>query len=90
MEMMGESASSGMDMMRPQMMQQMMRDMMGSMGGQPQNPMQMAGSPQNLTLEDKQGVVTVSATLLTPDRPRTDGTLAVEVKLDTHAVDLDQ
>lgn len=77
MEMMGESASSGMGTM-------------GSMGGQPQSPVQMAGSPQNLTQEDKQGAVTVSATLLTPDRPRADGTLAVRVKLDTHAVGLDQ
>src|SRR4029453_1720731 len=40
--------------------------------------------------EDTQGAVTVSATLLTPDKPRTDGTLAVQVKVDTHAVDLDQ
>ena len=50
----------------------------------------MAGSPQNLTQEDKQGAVTVTATLLTPDKPRTDGKLAVQVKFDTHAVDLDQ
>jgi hypothetical protein len=91
MEMMGESASGGMGMMGPQMMQQMMRGMMGSsMGGQPQSPMQTAGSPQNLTQEDTQGAVTVTATLLTPDKPRTDGKLAVQVKLDTHAVDLDQ
>jgi hypothetical protein len=34
--------------------------------------------------------VTVSATLLTPDKPRPDGTVAVQVKLDTHTVDLDQ
>ncbi len=102
MEMMGEGGSGGMGMMSqsgmgsmetmgPQMMQQMMRGMMSrGMGGQPQSPMQMAGSPQNLTQEDKQGAVTVSATLLTPDKPRTDGKLAVQVKLDTHAVDLDQ
>ena len=94
MEMMGEGASDGMGgmgMMGPQMMQQMMRGMMGgSMGGRQQSSMQMAGSPQNLIQEDKQGVVTVTATLLTPDKPRTDGKLAVQVKLDTHAVDLDQ
>jgi Spy/CpxP family protein refolding chaperone len=90
MEMMGESASGGMGMMGPQMMQQMMGGMMGGgIGGQPQSPMQMAGSPQNLTQEDRQGAVTVTVTLLTPDKPRTDGTLAVQVKLDTHAVDLD-
>jgi hypothetical protein len=34
--------------------------------------------------------VTVTVTLLTPNKPRTDGKLAVRVKLDTHAVDLDQ
>jgi Spy/CpxP family protein refolding chaperone len=94
MEMMGEGRSGGMGgmgMMRPQMMQQMRRGMMsGSMGGQPQSPMQTAGSPQNLTQEDKQGAVTVTATLLTPDKPRADGKLGVQVKLDTHAVDLDQ
>jgi Spy/CpxP family protein refolding chaperone len=78
MEMMGEGGSSGMGMMG------------GSMGGQSQSPMQAAGTPQNLTQEDKQGAVTVTATLLTPDKPRTDGKLAVQVKLDTHAVDLDQ
>jgi hypothetical protein len=73
------------------MMQQMMRGMTGGgMGGQPQSPMQMAGSPQNLTQEDTQGAVTVSVTLLSPDKPRADGKLAVQVKLDTHAVDLDQ
>jgi hypothetical protein len=46
--------------------------------------------PQNLTQQDTQGAVTVSATLLTPDKPRAEGKLAVQVKLDTHAVDLDQ
>jgi hypothetical protein len=50
----------------------------------------MAGSPHNLTREDTQGAVTVTATLLTPDKPRTDGKLAVQLKLETHAVDLDQ
>jgi Spy/CpxP family protein refolding chaperone len=75
----------------PQMMQQRMRGMTGGdMEGQPQSPMPLAGSPQQLTQEDTQGAVTVSATLLTPDKPRTDGKLAVQVKLDTHAVDLDQ
>jgi Spy/CpxP family protein refolding chaperone len=78
MGMMGEGGSSGMGMMG------------GSMGGQSRSPRQAAGSPQNLTQEDKQGAVTVTATLLTPDKPRTDGKLAVQVKLDTHAVDLDQ
>jgi Spy/CpxP family protein refolding chaperone len=78
MEMMAAGGSGGKGMMG------------GGMGGQPQSPMQMAGSPQNLTQEDKQGAVTVTATLLTPDKPRTDGKLAVQVKLDTHTVDLDQ
>jgi Spy/CpxP family protein refolding chaperone len=103
-EMMGEGGTGGMEMMEPgmmgmmgqggmspQMMQQMMRGMMGgAMGGQPQSPMQMAGNSQNLTQEDTQGTVTVSATLLTLDKPRPDGKLGVQVKLDTHAVDLDQ
>ena len=91
MGMMGQSGMGSMEMMGPQMMQQMMRGMMGGgMGGQPQSPMLTAASPQHLTQEDKQGTVTVTATLLTPDKPRTDGKLAVQVKLDTHAVDLDQ
>jgi hypothetical protein len=89
--MMGMKGQGGMGMMGPQMMEHMRRGRMGgSMKGQPQSPMQMAGSPQALTQEDKQGAVTVSATLLTPDKPRTDGKLAVQVKLDTHAIDLDQ
>jgi hypothetical protein len=51
----------GMGMMGPQMMQQMMRGMIGSsMRGQPQSPMQTAGSPQDLTQEDKQGAVTLT------------------------------
>jgi Spy/CpxP family protein refolding chaperone len=87
MEMMGEGGSGGMGMMGPQMMRGMMG---GGMGGQPQSPMQMAGSPQNLIQEDTQGAVTVTVTLLTPDKPRTDGKVAVQVKLDTHAVALDQ
>jgi Spy/CpxP family protein refolding chaperone len=92
MERMGEGGQGGMGIMGPQMMQQMMPGMMGQggMGGQSQSPMQTAASPQHLTQEDKQGGVTVSATLLTPNKPRTDGVLAVQVKLDTHAVDLDQ
>jgi Spy/CpxP family protein refolding chaperone len=80
-------------MMSPGMMGMM--EMMGEggssgMGGQPQSPTQMAGSPQNLTQEDTQGAVTVNATLLTPDKPRADGKLAVQVKLETHTVNLDQ
>jgi Spy/CpxP family protein refolding chaperone len=94
MEMMGEGGAGGMGgmgMMGPQMMPQMMRGMMGGgMGGQPQSPQQMAGSPQKLTQEDTQGAVTVSVTLLTPDKPRVDGKLAVQVKLETHTVNLDQ
>jgi hypothetical protein len=50
----------------------------------------MAGMPPNLTQQDTQGAVTVSVTLLTSNMPRADGKLAVQVKLDTHAVDLDQ
>jgi Spy/CpxP family protein refolding chaperone len=94
MEMMGEGGSGGMGgmgMMGPQMMQQMMRSMMGGgMGGQPQSGPQTAGMPQNLTQQDTQGPVTVGVTLLTPNTPRADGKLAVQVKLETHAVDLDQ
>lgn len=63
--------------------------MMGAgRGGQPQPPSQISKSP--LTQEDTQGAVTVSVTLLTADKPRADGRLAIQVKLDTHAVDLDQ
>jgi hypothetical protein len=87
MGMMGQGGMGGMGMKGPQMMQQMTG---AGMGGQPQSPMQMAGSPQNLTQEDRQGAVTVTATLLTADKPRLDGKLAVQVKLETHAVDLDQ
>jgi Spy/CpxP family protein refolding chaperone len=91
MEMMGQGGSCGMEMMGPHIMQQMMRGMMGGgMGGQPHSSMQRAGSPQNLTQEDTQGAVTVNATLLTPDKPRADGKLAVQVKLETHTVNLDQ
>jgi Spy/CpxP family protein refolding chaperone len=91
MEMMGEGGTGGMGMMGPQMMPQPMRGMIGGgMGGQPQSPQQMAGSPQKLTQEDTQGPVTVSVTLLTPDKPRADGKLAVQVKLETHTVNLDQ
>jgi Spy/CpxP family protein refolding chaperone len=67
---------------------------MGMMGGgmerQPQSRTQMPGAPRNVTQKDTQGAVTVEVTLLTPDQPRADGKLAVQVKLDTHAVDLDQ
>ncbi len=62
----------------------------GGMEGRPQNPAPMASMPQSVTQQDAQGPVTVEVTLLTPDKPRADGTLAVRVKLDTHAVDLDQ
>jgi Spy/CpxP family protein refolding chaperone len=86
MEMMGEGSAGGMSMRGHGMM-----GMMGAgMGEQPQSAGQTAGMPQNLTQQDTQGAVTVSATLLTPNRPREDGKLAVQVKLDTHAVDLDQ
>jgi hypothetical protein len=60
----------------------------GGTEGQAQIAQRAARTPQPLTQEDTQGGVTVSATLLTPDKPRPDGTLAVQVKLDTHAVDL--
>ncbi|HXH13335.1 MAG TPA: periplasmic heavy metal sensor [Alphaproteobacteria bacterium] len=91
MGVMGQGGQGGMGMMGPQMMQQMMRGMMGGgMGGQPQSGQQTAAMPQNLTQQDAQGTVTVEVTLLTPDKPRADGKLAVQVKLDTHAVDLDQ
>ncbi|HEX9867699.1 MAG TPA: Spy/CpxP family protein refolding chaperone [Candidatus Tectomicrobia bacterium] len=82
----GSGAMGGTGMMRPQMRRGMMG---GGMAGQSQHSMPMAGSPQNLTQEDTQGAVTVSATLLTPDKPRADGKLAVQVKLETHTVDLD-
>jgi hypothetical protein len=60
-------------------------------GEQPQAPgPQTAEQPQNLTQQDTQGAVTVTATLLTPDTPRADGRLAVQIKLETHSVDLDQ
>jgi Spy/CpxP family protein refolding chaperone len=86
MEMMGESRAGGMSMRGSGMM-----GMMGAgMGEQPQSTAQTASMPQTLTQQDTQGAVTVSATLLTPDKPRADGKLAVQVKLDTHAVDLDQ
>jgi len=84
--MMGESGMGRMDMMGPQMMSGMSG---GGTAGQAQSAQRAAGTPQPLTQEDAQGGVTVSATLLTPDKPRPDGTLAVQVKLDTHAVDLD-
>jgi Spy/CpxP family protein refolding chaperone len=89
MEMSGEGGSSamgGMGMMR----QQMRRGRMGErMAGQSQPPMQMTGGPENLTQKDTQGAITVTATLLTPNKARADGKLAVQVKLETHTVDLD-
>lgn len=89
--MMGQGGQGSMGMMGPQLMQQMRRSMMGGgMGGQPQSDQQTAAMPQNLTQQDAQGPVTVEVTLLTPDKPRADGKLAVRVKLDTHAVALDQ
>jgi Spy/CpxP family protein refolding chaperone len=91
MGMMGQGGTESTGMMGPQMGPQMRHGMMGgAMGGQPQSSMPMAGSPQQLTQEDRQGGVTVSATLLTPEKPRADGKLAVQVKLETHSVDLDQ
>ena len=81
MEMMGKGGAGGMGGMGM---------MGGGIGGQPQSPQQMAGSPQKLTQEDTQGAVMVSVTLLTPDKPRVDGKLAVQVKLETHTVNLDQ
>jgi hypothetical protein len=51
--------------------------------------MPMAGAPRNLTQKDAQGAVTVEVTVLTPDQPCADGKLAVQIKLDTHAVNLD-
>jgi Spy/CpxP family protein refolding chaperone len=84
--MMGEGGMSRMEMMGPQMRSGMAG---GGTGGHVQSAQGAAGTPQPLTQEDTQGGVTVSATLLTPDKPRPDGTLAVQVKLDTHAVDLD-
>jgi Spy/CpxP family protein refolding chaperone len=84
--MMGGGGMGRMEMMGPHMRSGMSG---GGTGGQPQSAQGAAGTPQPLTQEDTQGGVTVSATLLTPDKPRPDGTLAVQVKLDTHTVDLD-
>ena len=83
--MMGEGGMGRMEMMGPQMRSGMAGE---GTGGTPQSAQGAAGT-QPLTQEDTQGGVTVSATLLTPDKPRPDGTLAIQVKLDTHAVDLD-
>ncbi|HXH12188.1 MAG TPA: hypothetical protein VNP04_20785 [Alphaproteobacteria bacterium] len=85
--MMGQRGMGGMGMMGPQMMWGMMG---GGMEPQPQSPMQMVDAPRNVTQKDTRGAVTVEVTLLTADQPRADGKLAVRVKLDTHAVDLDQ
>lgn len=79
-------------MMGPGMGHEMMGGMTG--GGMRESPQatspQTAERSQNLTQQDTQGAVTVIATLLTPAKPRPDGKLAVGIKLDTHAVDLDQ
>ena len=83
--MMGEGGMGRMEMMGPQMRSGMAG---GGTEGHVQSTQGGAGT-QPLTQEDTQGGVTVSATLLTPDKPRPDGTLAVQVTLDTHAVDLD-
>ena len=83
--MMGEGGMGRMEMMGPQRRSGMSGE---GAGGTPQS-VQGATGTQPLTQEDTQGGVTVSATLLTPDKPRPDGTLAVQVKLDTHAADLD-
>ena len=85
--MMGEGGMGRMEMMGPQMRSGMTG---GGMGGHAQSAQGGVGTPQPPTQEDTQGGVTVSATLLTPDKPRPDGTVAVQVKLDTHTVDLDQ
>jgi Spy/CpxP family protein refolding chaperone len=84
--MMGEGGMGRMEMMGPQMRSGMSG---GGTEGHVQSAQGASGTRQLLTREDTQGGVTVSATLLTPDKPRPDGTLAVQVKLDTHAVDLD-
>jgi Spy/CpxP family protein refolding chaperone len=84
--MMGEGGMGRMERMGPQMRSGMTG---GGMGGQAQSAQEGAGTPQPLTQENAQGGVTVSATLLTPDKPRPDGKIAVQVQLDTHAVDLD-
>ena len=78
-----EPPKGGAGMMAPQMMGE-------GMGGRPPTAPERAGKPQDLTQQETQGAVTVSATLLTPDKPREDGKLAVQVTLDTHSVDLDQ
>jgi Spy/CpxP family protein refolding chaperone len=83
--MMGEGGMGRMEMMGPQRRSGMSGE---GAGGTPQSAQGATGT-QPLTQEDTQGGVTVSATLLTPDKPRPDGTLAVQVKLDTHAADLD-
>jgi Spy/CpxP family protein refolding chaperone len=84
--MIGEGGMGRMEMMGRQRRSGMAG---GGTEGQVQSAQRAAGTPQPLTQEDSQGGVTVSATLLTPDKPRPDGTLAVRVKLDTHTVDLD-
>ena len=61
--------------------------MLGVGGG----TLQGADRPEHLTQLNTQGAMTVTVTLLTPERPRSDGTMAFQVRLVTHAaVDLDQ
>lgn len=84
--MMGEGGMGRMGMMGHQRMSGMAG---AGTGGTPQSAREGPGMPQPLTQEDTQGGVTVSATLLTPEKPRPNGTLAVQLRLDTHAVDLD-
>jgi Spy/CpxP family protein refolding chaperone len=89
LDMPAEAASGprgGMEMKKPQTMRRMMG---AGRSGQRQPPTPLAASQPNLTVEDTQGAVSVKATLLTPEKPRADGKLAVRVTLETHSVDLD-
>jgi len=86
-----EESGMGRMPMMPMMGPGGLGSMMGSgVGGQPQAAAQSADVPQALTQQDTQGAVSVSATLLTPDSPQADGKLAIQLKLETHSVDLDQ
>jgi hypothetical protein len=73
----GEGGMGRMEMMGPQRLSGMSG---GGTEGHVQSAQGAAGT-QPLTQEDTQGGVTVSATLLTPDKPRPDATLAVQVTL---------
>jgi Spy/CpxP family protein refolding chaperone len=85
-----EESGMGRMPMMPMMGPGGMGGMMGSgMGGPSQAAAQPADVPQTPTQQDTQGGVTVSATLLTPDGPRADGKLAIQLTLETHSVDLD-